>query len=47
MKKSDAPQARNICIEACRTAPFSLDAASTWTKSKDLFLKISNLEGEF
>ncbi len=40
-------QARKYLIEACRTVPFSTDPASLWMKSKDVFLKISNLDGEF
>ena len=47
VKKGDAPQARKYLVEACRTAPFSMDPASLWMRSKDLFLKISGLEGEF
>ena len=46
-KKGDAAQARGYLLEACRTVPFSLDPASLWMKSKDLFLSISNLDGEF
>lgn len=46
-KKGDAAQARGYLLEACRTAPFSLDPASLWMKSKDLLLSISNLDGEF
>jgi tetratricopeptide (TPR) repeat protein len=46
-KKGDAAQARGYLLDACRTAPFSLDAGSLWMKSKDLFLSISNLDGEF
>ncbi len=46
-KKGDAAQARTYLLEACRTVPFSLDPASTWMKSKDLFLTLSNLDGEF
>jgi len=46
-KKGDADQARKYLTEACRTLPFSLDPTSPWMKSKDLFLQISNLDGEF
>ena len=46
-KKGDAGQARKYLTEACRTLPFSLDPASPWMKSKDFFLKVSNLDGEF
>jgi tetratricopeptide (TPR) repeat protein len=46
-KKGDAAQARGYLLEACRAAPFSLDPASLWVKSKDLLLSISNLDGEF
>ncbi len=46
-KKGDQAQARKYLVEACRTVPFSTDPASLWMKSKDIFLKISNLDGEF
>jgi tetratricopeptide (TPR) repeat protein len=46
-KKGDAAQARGYLLEACRAAPFSLDRGSLWMKSKDLFLSISSLDGEF
>jgi tetratricopeptide (TPR) repeat protein len=46
-KKGDVGQARKYLTEACRTVPFSLNPASLWMKSKELFLKVSNLEGEF
>ncbi len=46
-KKGDAAQARGYLLEACRTLPFSLDAGSFWMKSKNLFLGISGLDGEF
>ncbi len=46
-KKGDAAQARRYLLDACRTAPFSLDPASLWMKSKDLFVGISGLDGEF
>jgi tetratricopeptide (TPR) repeat protein len=46
-KRGNEEQARKYLIEACQTVPFSLDPASTWMKSKNLFLAISGLEGEF
>jgi tetratricopeptide (TPR) repeat protein len=46
-KKGDAAQARKYLFDACRTAPFSLDPGSLWMKSKDLFVGISGLDGEF
>ena len=46
-KKGNAAQARGYLLEACRAAPFSLDPDSVWMKSKNLFLSISNLDGEF
>ncbi len=45
--KGDAGQARKYLLDACQTAPFSLDPASTWMKSKELLLSLANLEGEF
>lgn len=45
--KGDSEQARKYLLDACQTAPFSLDPASTWKKSKDLLLSLANLEGEF
>lgn len=46
-KKGNNEQARKYLLEACQTVPFSLDPASTWMRSKNLLLSISNLEGEF
>ena len=46
-KKGDAAQARGYLLDACRIVPFSLDPGSLWMKSKDLFLSISSLDGEF
>lgn len=46
-KKGDAAQARRYLLEACQVLPFSLDQASLWMQSKALFLRLSNLEGEF
>jgi tetratricopeptide (TPR) repeat protein len=46
-KKGNAAQARGYLLEACRATPFSLDPDSVWMKSKNLFLSISNLDGEF
>jgi hypothetical protein len=46
-KKGNGEQARKFLIEACQTVPFSLDPASTWMRSKNLLLSVSNLEGEF
>ena len=46
-KKGDSAQARKYLFDACRAAPFSLDPGSLWMKSKDLFLSISGLDGEF
>jgi len=46
-KKGDSDLARKYLLEACQTIPFSLDQTSTWMKSKNLFLNLSGLEGEF
>lgn len=46
-KKGDTAQARAYLIDACRTLPFSPEPDSVWTRSKDLFLSLSNLDGEF
>ncbi len=45
--KGNPEQARKYLLEACQTAPFSLDPASVWMKAKNLLLTISGLEGEF
>jgi len=45
--KGNSEQARKYLLETCQAVPFSLDPASTWMKSKDVLLAISNLEGEF
>ncbi len=46
-KRGDAEQARKYLLEVCQTAPFSLNPKSTWLKSKNLLLALSQLEGEF
>jgi tetratricopeptide (TPR) repeat protein len=46
-KKGNAEQARKYLLETCQTAPFSLDPASPWMRSKNLLLGLSSLEGEF
>ncbi len=46
-KKGNAERARKYLLEVCQSAPFSLDPASPWMKSKNLLLTLSNLEGEF
>jgi hypothetical protein len=45
--KNSREQARKYLLETCQTAPFSLDPASTWMKSKNALLSLSSLEGEF
>jgi hypothetical protein len=46
-KKGNTERARKYLLEVCQNAPFSLDPASQWMKSKNLLLTLSNLEGEF
>lgn len=46
-KKGETEQARKYLLEACQSAPFSLNPTSTWSKSKNLLLGIFHLEGEF
>jgi hypothetical protein len=46
-KKGSTERARKYLLEVCQNAPFSLDPASPWMKSKNLLLTLSNLEGEF
>lgn len=46
-KKGDSEQARKYLLEACQSAPFSLNPNSTWLKSKNLLLTLFRLEGEF
>lgn len=45
--KGNSEQARKFLLETCQIAPFSLDPASTWMKSKNALLSLSSLEGEF
>jgi tetratricopeptide (TPR) repeat protein len=46
-KKGEFEQARKYLLEACQSAPFSLNSTSTWQKSKNLLLALFHLEGEF
>ena len=46
-KKGKDDQARKYLVEACQTVPFSLERSSTWMRSKELLLALSNLEGMF
>jgi hypothetical protein len=46
-KKGATEQARKYLLEACQTAPSSLDPSSIWMKAKNLLLDLSGLEGEF
>ena len=46
-KKGNVEQARKYLLETCQSAPFSLEPASTWMRSKNLILGLSSLDGEF
>jgi tetratricopeptide (TPR) repeat protein len=46
-KQGDNEQARKYLLEACQTAPPSLDPSSTWMKAKTLLLERLNVQGEF